>query len=265
VKTILLSLAASTVLFAQASNSPQINGTTVSDSPSQITVSGVRFGSAKPIVTVDALPLFVVNFTDSVVVASLPSLPSGTYALSVENTQNHQVGSSAVTVGGAGPQGQTGPVGPTGPQGVKGDTGAENAVLDKAVHRYVDIRMKVDPEEPWSYVTHFLTEEPGTDGHPQVRGTAPWAARPLAVRPAFGIHLQEAQVHSKLELFFPISALESPYDHLPGLIFPVFQQTRYVEVHEQNMEGACAGVNKESANGRAADLFRPLEACRDCA
>ena len=43
---------------------------------------------------------------------------------------------------------------------VRGDLPAEDAALEKAVRRYVEVRRKIAAEEPWAYATHFF----GADG-----------------------------------------------------------------------------------------------------
>ena len=96
--------------------------------PTQLTISGQNFGSVRPNVTLDAIPLAVVSFTPTVVTALLPSgLKPGTYLLVLEpNTHKDKAAQFDVALGAIGPkgdkgdQGVPGTPGPAGPQGVPG-------------------------------------------------------------------------------------------------------------------------------------------------
>ena len=129
--------------WAQQTNTPRIDASTIDTNvnPNQITIQGANFGTTQPLVTVDNVPLVVLSFTDTVIVATLPaSISPGSYALAVAGGRNgNQVVTSVVTIGAVGPQGPAGPQGPQGftgpqgpagavgsqgPQGLKGDTGA---------------------------------------------------------------------------------------------------------------------------------------------
>ena len=50
------------------------------------------------------------------------------------------------------------------------------------------------------------------------------AEGPLAVRPALGIHLQQTQIHAKLQLLLAIPGFESADHNLSGLIIPLVQE-----------------------------------------
>ena len=67
--------------------------------------------------------------------------------------------------------------------------------------------------------------------------------RALAVRAALGVHLEQAQIHSELDLLFAILPFEPADDNLPWLVFPIVQQTRYVEIHGASMPGMTRQVN----------------------
>ncbi len=75
------------------------------------------------------------------------------------------------------------------------------------------------------------------------------AEGPLAVRTTLSIHLQQTEIHPKLELFLAIFGFESADDHLSGLIIPLVQEVRYVEVHDANMDGGGQQVNGQGASG----------------
>ena len=75
------------------------------------------------------------------------------------------------------------------------------------------------------------------------------AKRPLPVRPAFGIHLQEAQVYAQLDLLSPILGLEPTDYDLPRLVLPLVQEVRYVEIHAPNMNGVPVQVNATGIGG----------------
>lgn len=64
---------------------------------------------------------------------------------------------------------------------VRGDASAEEATLEEVVRRYGEIRREVEPDEPWSYVTHFLA----ADGIALGRARTPAFAR-LAATAAEG-------------------------------------------------------------------------------
>ena len=69
------------------------------------------------------------------------------------------------------------------------------------------------------------------------------AEGPFAIRPSFGIHLQQPQVHPELDLLQPILAAELPDDNLAWLIIPLIQQGGYIETHIMNMDARSPQVN----------------------
>jgi len=94
-----------------------------SESGGVLTVNGVGFGSA-PIVTLGGVLLgnVVVNTLGTNLTATMPSLTSGTYQLTVESGNNKST-AFEMTLGIQGPQGPQGPQGLQGPQGTQGDPG----------------------------------------------------------------------------------------------------------------------------------------------
>lgn len=115
------------VLRADSPNAPAIEASTIATSvvPNQLTITGSHFGTGVPSVTLDGMPLTILNFTDTAVVAQLPPFPPGSYTLVVTNGQNHQTGVSVATVGAVGPPGPTGPTGPQGATGLPGPQGPQ--------------------------------------------------------------------------------------------------------------------------------------------
>jgi Collagen triple helix repeat (20 copies)/IPT/TIG domain len=97
--------------------------------PTQLTILGSSFGTDRPLVSLDGLPLTVLSFTDTLVVASLPpSLTPGSYllALSARDKTNQAFTSEFdVTLGAVGPKGDMGDRGLTGPQGNQGGQGVQ--------------------------------------------------------------------------------------------------------------------------------------------
>ena len=69
------------------------------------------------------------------------------------------------------------------------------------------------------------------------------AGRPLAIGPALRIHLQQAQIHAKLDLLAPVLGFEPAHDNLTRLVIPLVQEIRYVEIHERNMAADTRQVN----------------------
>lgn len=67
--------------------------------------------------------------------------------------------------------------------------------------------------------------------------------RALPVGPPFGIHLQQAQIHSELNFFLPIFGFKPADDHFPWLIIPLRQKMRYIEIHAPNMYAINMQVN----------------------
>jgi hypothetical protein len=99
---------------------------------SQIVISGTGFGSEMPALKLGGVPLNVLSFNSSQVIASLPSgTPAATYLLWLaDQVKGKTVGTASFAAvvgqpvqGPAGPQGVPGPIGATGPQGPMGPSG----------------------------------------------------------------------------------------------------------------------------------------------
>jgi hypothetical protein len=115
---------------------PVILSASESLSTHQLTITGTNFGKARPLVSLDGLPVSVLSYTTTLVVVSVPaSLDStpGTYLLKITvSSQDDNNYANAVfdvllgdTTGPQGPAGPAGPIGPAGPQGQPGATGAQ--------------------------------------------------------------------------------------------------------------------------------------------
>lgn len=122
-------------LTSQVRAAIQINSTSVDSAATQITINGQTFSptGTAPLVKLDNITLTIVNFTNSTIIATVPTgLPAGGYALAVTNSRGVSA-SFDVTIGAvgpqgpAGPQGIQGPIGPSGPQGLQGSQGAIGA------------------------------------------------------------------------------------------------------------------------------------------
>ena len=94
-------------------------------SPTQLTITGKRFGSAEPIVNLAGLTLVVTAFTPTSVTATLPpSLTPGSYVLTVaKKHERYCIGAFDLTLGAVGPKGDMGAVGPEGSRGPEGPGG----------------------------------------------------------------------------------------------------------------------------------------------
>lgn len=97
----------------------------------QLTINGSGFSpnGTTPIVSLGAVTLTIVSFSDTQIVASLPTNESsGSYSLAVtETASGSKTTTFGVTIGAVGPAGPTGPIGPQGPQGPAGFNGAPGA------------------------------------------------------------------------------------------------------------------------------------------
>ena len=96
-----------------------------SSNPSQLTINGQNFGSVRPNVTLEGIPLSVLIFSPTMVTALLPSgLKPGTYFLVLEpNGRREKRAEFDVALGAIGPKGDRGAPGPAGPQGIPGPQG----------------------------------------------------------------------------------------------------------------------------------------------
>lgn len=125
-------LAASTAAFGQQII-PAINSVTENSTGLKIIIAGNNLGTVAPTVNLGGVILTVVSYSNTVVVARLPSgTPAATYQLSLGSPQYYQKARIAAVVGQpvqgpAGPQGVPGPIGPTGPMGPSGPTGPTGA------------------------------------------------------------------------------------------------------------------------------------------
>jgi hypothetical protein len=93
--------------------------------PSQLTINGVNFGTAKPTVTLGGIPVAVVLYTNVKVVVQVPAsidAAPGAYFLTL--TQGGP-GASTIFVSDIGAVGPAGPTGPTGPKGATGAIGPQ--------------------------------------------------------------------------------------------------------------------------------------------
>ena len=116
------------VLEAHAVPSPSISRV-IPDAVDEILfVHGANFG-ADPAVWLDGIRLHVLNATESLIQAELPSLEPGTYLLIVARARRtppkpKELATMDVTLGAIGPEGPIGPPGPDGPPGPPGETGS---------------------------------------------------------------------------------------------------------------------------------------------
>ena len=101
---------------------PVIVSVTANFQTQQMTIAGMNLGANAPTVKIDGLPAPVVSFSQTSVVATLPSgISAGTYLLTY--AQSGYTVMFDVTLGTAGPQGPQGLQGPQGTQGVQGNPG----------------------------------------------------------------------------------------------------------------------------------------------
>lgn len=56
----------------------------------------------------------------------------------------------------------------------------------------------------------------------------------FAIGPAFGLHLEDTKIDSKLEFLAPIASLETTYSQFTGLIIPLAQEIRQVVTHSRS-------------------------------
>jgi hypothetical protein len=94
------------------------------------------------------------------------------------------------------------------------------------------------------------------------------AERAFAVRTALSVHLEQAQVHAQLDFIHSFLAGESPHHHLPGLVIPLIEQVRNIEIHALNiMLGEFKSTqrmeNMHEDNPQDYGILRPLDAQRN--
>jgi hypothetical protein len=121
-----------------AAEAPVIGSVHVDDVAGRIAIHGTGFGDqSAPLVTLEGIPLEIVNYTSNEVVVNLPAgTAPGTYLLDLQNTSPSSEIDRGTRVdyyaavgaeGPEGPQGVPGPPGPTGPDGPEGPPGATGA------------------------------------------------------------------------------------------------------------------------------------------
>src|SRR5438046_9997491 len=59
--------------------------------------------------------------------------------------------------------------------------------------------------------------------------------RLLSVGPALRIHLEQTKIDAKLDLLHTIAPCEAAHDDLPGLIIPIVEERRDIEVHRRGV------------------------------
>jgi hypothetical protein len=120
-----VTLAAILLLAASAYGAPAITTVDVNADQQQLVIFGNNFGTVVPIVSLADIPLNVVSYTNTTLVADLPAsflAQPGSHQLSVTTPGRPALTVLfSITMGAAGPEG---PAGPIGPQGLTGDTGA---------------------------------------------------------------------------------------------------------------------------------------------
>jgi nicotinate-nucleotide pyrophosphorylase (carboxylating) len=55
--------------------------------------------------------------------------------------------------------------------------------------------------------------------------------RAFAVGPALGVHLEQAQIDAQLHFLMPVASCETAHHNLAGLIIPILEELRDVEIH----------------------------------
>ena len=113
------------MLAVSALAAPAVQSGIINYVTNQVTLTGTNFepGKAKPTVLFNGAALTVTSFTNTQVVAMLPTgLTPGTFNLTLTNSAGNSV-EFDLSYGAIGPQGPAGPAGPTGAQGPAGQTG----------------------------------------------------------------------------------------------------------------------------------------------
>lgn len=139
-------LGASASAFGQLIN-PVINSVTENSTGAKIIIAGNNLGTVAPTVNLGGVLLAVVSYSNTAVVARLPSgTVAATYELALGSPQYYQKARIAAVVGQPvqgpiGPQGvpgPTGPAGPTGPMGPSGPTGLTGPAGTNSGQAYSD-------------------------------------------------------------------------------------------------------------------------------
>jgi len=114
-------------VFAAPPATPLVNNTSINYPANQISISGLDFSPTgkAPIVLFNAITMTLVSFTNTAIVANLPSgTAAGTYRLRITSSAGTFY-EFDVSVGANGPQGTVGPQGPIGVTGATGVTGPQ--------------------------------------------------------------------------------------------------------------------------------------------
>ena len=159
------------VIAPAVAASPVIGDVVVNPTATDITVTGVNFGTATPLVSIGNYPaqLAIMAHSATQVVAALPNgIPPGSYLLSV--TAPGKGGGTDefwLTIGAAGPQGPAGqqgfagPQGPQGPQGAQGPGGSVSAIV-----RHFTRALTLAPGETGGVTSVCLAGEIAMSGGP---------------------------------------------------------------------------------------------------
>ena len=79
-----------TYVRADSPMAPQIDSSVVNTTANELTITGSHFGTGMPWVTLDGMPLLVLTFTETIVVAQLrPSIIPGSYTLVITQFAKH--------------------------------------------------------------------------------------------------------------------------------------------------------------------------------
>lgn len=115
-----------------AGTQPTIDNVQVQENVHQLVISGHDFGTIRPSIVLDGMPLLPITNTDTqIVVPYNPSLPAGSYALALTpttsggNPDKSKTTEFIVTLGAVGPEGPRGASGPQGPTGTPGLPGSK--------------------------------------------------------------------------------------------------------------------------------------------
>src|SRR5581483_1271397 len=108
---------------------PSIYTTVVNTSANELSITAKGFDPAglAPTVTFANTSLTLVSFTNTKIVAQLPTgFSPGSYSLTIKNSAG-QMGTFEVTLGSVGPKGPQGAQGVQGPPGATGNTGPQGS------------------------------------------------------------------------------------------------------------------------------------------
>ncbi|HET8548351.1 MAG TPA: hypothetical protein VFL57_10125 [Bryobacteraceae bacterium] len=156
---LIIAVFAGTAGFAAVTDSPVITSAqadyTIKPSIT-LTLQGVNLGTMPPSVVLDSMPLYVVSYTDTRVVVSVPpTQPPASYLLTYTRSDKMET-TFVVTLGATGPKGDPGATGPQGPAGPIGPIGPQGPQGTSGVSGYYQ-----------TFVAHDLNEStggPASDG-----------------------------------------------------------------------------------------------------